>query len=199
MAAPDSTTHLLRAIGEGNLSAQKRLWELVYQELHHLAQQQLVNDPIGRTRQPTSLVHEAFLRLAANEEVRWADRTHFFRTAAQAMRRIRVDDARKRDRLKRGAGRKPVVLDQDPAGCAQDPAELLAVNEALDRLAAEYPEKAEVVALRYFAGLTIDEAAAATGVSPRKIDKDWSFARAWLYRELTKDSATRTVAGCDGH
>ncbi|MCK4658823.1 MAG: sigma-70 family RNA polymerase sigma factor [Phycisphaerae bacterium] len=188
MANPPSKpiTRLLAAVGRGDAAAHNKLWALVYDELHRLAQHQMAHEAPGRTLQPTSLVHEAYLRLTADEDLQWANRRHFFATAANAMRRIRVDDARKRNRLKRGGGRQRIPLDEDPPAFDQDPAEVLAINEALEKLKQKDPRKAEVVTLRYFAGLTIDETADALGLSPRSVDSDWRFARAWLRRELTR-------------
>ena len=197
--SPTPVTDLLTAVGHGDASAHDRLWALIYDELHALAQHQLAGDAVGRVRQPTSLVHEAYLRLTAGQEVEWANRRHFFGAAAQAMRRIRIDDARKRDRLKRGGGRQPEALDEASVphpslregwgtpGFDEDPAELLALHEALTRLEQRDPRKAEVVSLRYFAGLTIDETAQAMGVSPRTVDSEWRFAKAWLHKELSSE------------
>ncbi len=203
-------TQLLAAAGQGDQAAQNQLWSAIYDELHRLAQCQMAGEAHGRTMQPTSLVHEAYLRLIGDEAVQWANRRHFFAAAAKAMRRIRVDDARKRKRLKRGGGRRQVPLDEQgvvgkgfpqgvvregihaPAGRGTpgydpDPAEMLAVDEALSKLEQEDPRKAEVVMLRYFAGLTGDETAQALGLSPRTVDSEWRFAKAWLHRELSSE------------
>ena len=199
-------TRLLAAAGRGDASAHHKLWVLVYDELHRLAQHQVAKETPGRTRQPTSLVHEAYLRLTAGQNIEWANRRHFFAAAAKAMRHIRIDDARKRNSLKRGGGRQSQPLDEDliphpqrgrgtPAPAAgwgtpvseQDPAELLAVDEALGKLEQTDPRKAEVVMLRYFAGLTVDETASALDVSPRTVDNEWRYARAWLHRQLSEE------------
>jgi RNA polymerase sigma factor (TIGR02999 family) len=195
---PNPLTQLLAAAGQGDQAAQNRLWATIYDELRRLAQCELAGHDPKRSPQPTSLVHEAYLRLVGNENVQWANRRHFFAAAAKAMRRIRIDDARKRKRLKRGGGRQAVSLDEEsvphprrgwgtPAevGAAeQDPAEVLAVDEALKRLEQEDPRKAEVVELRYFAGMTVDETAQALGLSPRTVEVEWRFAKAWLHRQL---------------
>lgn len=184
--ASSPVTRLLVAVGQGDASAHEKLWSLVYDELHHLAQRQVADDGRRGSVQPTSLVHEAFIRLTADEEVAWANRRHFFGAAAQAMRRIRIDHARKRDSLKRGGQRQRQSLEECPVILDPDPAEVLAIDEALRKLEQEHPQRAEVVTLRYFAGLTIDETAVAMGLGPRTVDKQWQFARAWLRRELSK-------------
>ena len=188
MTPPPSSrvTQLLDAVGRGDASAQDKLWSMVYDELHAVAQQQLADEALGHRRQPTSLVHEAYLRLTAGEEVQYANRRHFFAAAAQAMRRIRIDDARKRKRLKRGGSDRSSPLQEGHALFDQDPIELLAIDEVLNRLESEDPRKAEVVMLRYFAGLTIDECAKALGVSPKTVDNEWRFARAWLHGMLSR-------------
>lgn len=187
-------TQLLAAAGDGDVVARDRLWGLIYDELHRLARQQLAGDAAKRHLQPTTLVNEAYLRLVGDGHVQWADRRHFFGAAAQAMRRIRVEDARRRRRLKRGGGRRP-----EPAGTAdgrnpldnilvfdRDPVKVIALDEALRRLEERDPCKAEVVLLRFFAGLSVEETAKVLGISPRGVDKEWAFARAWLHRELSK-------------
>jgi RNA polymerase sigma factor (TIGR02999 family) len=182
---PVSVTELLTLVRDGDTEARDRLWQLIYAELHIIAKSQAARDASGRAPQPTSLVHEAFLRLSANEQITWADRRHFFAAAAKAMRSARVDDVRKRNRLKRGGGWQPAALADGLATRDQDLVDVLAVDEALSRLEQHDPQKAEVVSLKYFAGLTIDEIADVLGVSPRKVDKEWYFARAWLHRELS--------------
>jgi RNA polymerase sigma factor (TIGR02999 family) len=159
---------------------------VVYDELRRLARRQMADEAGPRTLQPTALVHEAYLRLQAGENVEWANRRHFFFFAAQIMREIRIDDARKRKRLKRGGGERPCELRDDPAIFDDDPAEVLAVDEALERLDAVDPRKAQVVKLRYFAGLSIEECAETLGVSQRSVNGDWYYAKAWLHRELSK-------------
>jgi RNA polymerase sigma factor (TIGR02999 family) len=189
---PSQVTQLLAAAGRGDKAAHDRLWSLIYRELHALAQHQLADEAAGHRRQPTSLVHEAYLRLTAGAEVQWANRRHFFAAAAKAMHQIRIDDARKRKRLKRGGGQKRDGREgtekgfsvQQAAVFDQDPAEVLAIDEALAKLEKEDPRKAEVVMLRYFAGLTVDECAEALGLAPRTVKNDWQFARTWLHREL---------------
>lgn len=186
---PGQITQLLEAVGSGDTDAHEQLWMLLYEELHTIAQRQMGREAPGRTLQPTALVHEAYLRLFGQEKVEWANRRHFFAAAAKAMRHVRIDSARKRKRQKRGGSqvrraREPVedvhvVFDQDPT-------EVLAVDEALERLRSNDPVKAEIVQLRYFAGMTIDETAEALEVSPRKVDMEWRVAKAWLHRELSK-------------
>jgi RNA polymerase sigma factor (TIGR02999 family) len=143
-----------------------------------------------RTLQTTVLVSEAYLRLVGDADVQWANRRHFFAAAARAMRRIRIDDARKRQRLKRGGGRPVGQLEDDPAAFDQDATELLAIDEALSKLEKADPRKAEVVMLRYFAGLSVEETAAALDIAPRTVDSEWRFAKVWLHRELSKGNTT---------
>ncbi len=179
-------THLLVATGDGDESARTQLWTVIYGELRRLASHQMSAEAGGHTLQPTALVHEAFFRLFDGKDVDWANRRHFFGAAARAMRRIRIDDARKRKRLKRGGEQQRVSLDDAPAFFQQDPTEALAVDEALERLEQEDSRKAEVVMLRYFVGMTEEETAAALGISRRAVQGDWRVARAWLHRELSK-------------
>jgi RNA polymerase sigma factor (TIGR02999 family) len=156
------------------------LLPVVYAELRRLAARQLAGEPAGQTLQPTALVHEAYLRLASAPP----DRGAFLAAAATAMRRILIDRARARKAAKRGGGRGRADIDPDQVAAPERSEQLLALDEALTRLAAEDPRKARLVELRYFVGLTLDESAAALGVSPATADRDWSFARAWLHREL---------------
>ena len=150
----------------------------------------------GRTLQPTALIHEAYLRLMGAVDGEFANRRHFFAAAARVMRCIRIDDARRRGRLKRGGGDSPGSLEDEPPMFDQDPAEVLAVHEALDRLEERHPEQAEVVMLRYFASMTVAETAVAMEVSPRTVNKEWRLARAWLHRELSKgDTGVRLQGG----
>ncbi len=186
-SGPSPVTELLRAVGGGDLAARERLWETIYQELHRLARRQLTHDGCGlRT---TTLVHEAYLRLTDDGAMSFENRRHFFAAAAKAMRRIRVDYARMRRAVKRGAGRRPADLNGDVLPVeADDPVALLALEEALQQLESEDASAAEVVELRYFAGFSIDETAEAMGVSPRTVDMRWKYARAWLRRQLSSDS-----------
>lgn len=181
---PGPVTQLLVAVSQGDAHAGDRLWSAVYDELRRLARRQLANEGRDCTFESTSLIHEAFLRLVGDEPVEWASRRHFFAAAARAMRHIRIDDARKRGRIKRGGDRQAQPLNDQLAIFDNDPTEVLAVDEALKKLEEVAPRQAEVVMLRYFAGLSVDEAAQALGVSPRTVDYEWRFARAWLHREL---------------
>lgn len=185
MPADKPVTQLLAAAGQGDTAARERLWGLIYAELHELAGKQMAREAPGRTLQPTALVHEAYMRLFGREQGAYANRRHFFAAAARAMRRIRIDDARKRKRMKRDGGQQPVPgLERSAAVLEPDPAEVLALDEALARLEETHPRMAEVVSLRYYAGLSVDDTAEAIGVSPRTVDSDWQFARAWLHRAL---------------
>lgn len=216
-------TRLISAAACGDRDASERLWSLVYDELHRVAQRQLNAEAPGHTLQPTTLVHEVYLRLAASGQPACSDRRHFFATAAKIMRQIRVDYARMKRTLKRGgAGCNPAAgsagavaaggsneadrsgpphfngVPADPplaasAGLAgdvgaldPDPAALLALDEALGRLERADPRKAEVVNLRYFVGLTIEETAEVLGLSTRCVQNEWSFARVWLHREMSR-------------
>jgi len=183
-------TQLLSAAADGDSGALNKLWSAVYEELHRLARTQLAQEGSGCSFQTTSLINEAYLRLIGESDIAWANRRHFFGAAAQAMRRILVDDARSRGRLKRGAGQTPGALPDELPGPEQDPVKLLAISEALEKLAQVDPPRAEIAMLRYFAGLSIDETAAALEVSPRTVDTGWRFARAWLHRELSKGDST---------
>jgi len=183
-------TELVDAAAGGDAGAQSGLWSAVYDELHRLARSQLAHESSGCSFQTTSLINEAYLRLMGDGDVSWANRRHFFGAAAQAMRRILVDDARMRGRLKRGGGETPGPLPDELPGPERDPVKLLAMSEALEKLEQVDPPRAEIALLRYFAGLSIDETAAALGVSPRTVDTGWRFARAWLHRELSKGDST---------
>lgn len=183
-------TQLMTAAGRGDADAAERLWHVVYHELRQIAHAQLRQEPQQSQLQTTVLVHEAYLRLTNRDGqlVPWENRRYFFAAAAEAMRRIRVDDARRRCRHKRGGGRSPGVLGGEPGVFDPDPTEVLAVNDVLDQLAERDPRKAEIVKLRYFAGLTIDDTATAVGLAPRTVDSEWRLARAWLHRALTSGS-----------
>ena len=181
-------TRILYAIGAGDPAATSQLLPLVYDELRRLAAQKLAQEPAGQTLQPTALVHEAYLRLVGpGDEPRWDGRGHFFAAAAEAMRRILVENARRRKSQKRGGGRKRLDLEGAEPAAPEPDDDLLALDEALDKLAARDPDKARLVQLRYFAGLTIEEAAALLGISPATAKRAWAFARAWLFQQIASD------------
>ena len=194
---PGSLTQLLTAVNNGDTDAQDTLWTLVYSELRRIAGAQMRREVRGDALQTTALVNEAYLRLVGNEDVQWANRRHFFGAAAEAMRRIRVDDARRRGRLKRGGGQAAEPLQEEPAVAGHDPSEVLAINDSLAELEQQDARKAEVVKLRYFAGLSVDDTAHALGLSPRTVDNEWRFARAWLHRALSQVDS-QTNFGTDG-
>jgi RNA polymerase sigma factor (TIGR02999 family) len=179
-------SEVLKAIDDGDPQAASQLWLLVYDELRRLAAQQLANEKPGQTLQPTALVHEAFLRLVVpNRGHSWNNRGHFLAAAAEAMRHILVDNARRKQRTKHGGGRKRVVLEETVPAPPEDTDELLALDEALTRLKAADPEAAAVVQLRYFGGLSMEDAAQTLGISRASAYRLWAFARAWLLQELT--------------
>ncbi len=178
--------HLLDTLQEGDPVAGDQLLVLVYSELRRLAAAKMSREAPGQTLQPTALVHEAWLRLGGDGQC-WENRAHFFGAAAEAMRRILIERARRKLALKHGAGAEHVDADKiEIAAPAKDDRELLAVHEALDWLAAHDARKAELVKLRYFAGLTIDEAADVLGISAPTAKRDWTYARAWLFREIER-------------
>jgi RNA polymerase sigma factor (TIGR02999 family) len=176
----DDISRIISAIRDGDRLAAERLLPLVYDELRALAAQKLERESAGQTLQATALVHEAYMRLVGSEDPGWDGRGHFFAAAAEAMRRILINRARDRGRLKRGGGRTRIDLEDlcDPFE-APDEA-LLDLDDALARLAEAYPRPAELVRLRFFGGLTLGEAAALLEISPRTADREWTFARAWL-------------------
>src|SRR4051812_2067797 len=185
LAGVADVTQILNAIERGDPKAAAELLPLVYDELRKLAAARLADERPGQTLQPTALVHEAYLRLVGGgPHAPWNGRGHFVAAAAEAMRRILVEQARRRRAAKRGGDRGRTDLDPDAVTAPAPDDELLALHEALDRLAAAHPEKAELVKLRYFAGLTADQAADALGVSPSTADRHWAYARAWLGRAL---------------
>ena len=186
VTAPQSQiTSLLSAVGNGDNGAAERLWRAVYDELHRVAKARMAREGRRGDLQTTVLVQEAYMRIMGKDGAAVPEnRRHFFAAAANAMRQFLVDDARKRGRAKRGGGRRPGELGEAVAALDCDPAEVLALDEALEKLRLHDAEKAEIVQLRYFAGLTIDETADVLGISPRKVDKEWRFAKTWLHREL---------------
>src|SRR5262245_5199199 len=177
-------TRILSAIEQGDPRAASQLLPLVYDELRQLAAHRLAHQAPGQTLQPTALVHEAYLRLVGDPEGSdWDSRGHFFAAAAEAMRRILVDQARRKGAVKRGGGRRRVPL-AELHRITEFPEDLLDLDDALTRFAAEEPDKARLVQLRFFAGLSTAEAAGALGVSVATAERWWAFARAWLYSEL---------------
>lgn len=186
--ARHEVTQLLNAAAGGDSRAAEELLPLVYQELRKLAHARMAHEPVGQTLQPTALVHEAYLRLLGSADVKWDGRGHFFGAAARAMRRILVERARSRNRIKRGGDRKRVEfgdqLEVVSADSEQSDEQLVALDSVLEKLEAYDRRKCDVVMLRYFAGLSIEETAASLGLSPATVKNEWAFARAWLHREI---------------
>ena len=178
-------TCILSAIEQGDPHAAEQLLPLVYDELRKLAGQKMAQEAPGQTLQATGLVHEAYLRLVDVDKAQhWNSRGHFFAAAAEAMRRILIDTARRKGRVKRGGDRKRVDLDDADVVSMAAPDELLVIDEAIAKLAVEDPQAAQLVRLRYFAGLPVEEAAELTGLSRSSAYEHWSYARAWLHCEL---------------
>lgn len=176
-----------RASG-GDRAALDALMPAVYRELRRLAARYLARERKGQSIQATMLVHEAYLRLFKAKGLQWQNRPHFMAIAAHSMREILVERARARDASKRGGGRARVTMDDALAQVPETPIDVLALNEALDRLAAIDRQQARIVELRYFGGLTVEEVADAIGVSPATVKRDWTAARAWLYREISRQA-----------
>ncbi len=190
MTEPSEVTQLLVKWGEGDADALDRLFPLVYGELRRQARRHLRRERVGHTLQATALIHEAYVRLVDQRSVRWQNRAHFFAISAQLMRRILVDHSRGRHRAKRGGSAARVPLeDVLLVAAGQLDVDVLALDEALTRLAALEPRQAQVVELRFFGGLSIEETAAALGVSPATVKNDWNFAKAWLRREMSGGGA----------
>ena len=182
----NEVSNILSAIDQGDPHAADQLLPLIYEELRKLAAQRLAHEKPGGSIQPTMLVHEAYLRLVGNgTEQHWNGRGHFFAAAAEAMRRILIDRARRNRRPIHGGDRERVPLDEQNLAIDEQSEELLALDEALTRLAEQEPVKAELVKLRYFAGLTLEEAAASLGISPATAKRYWAFARAWLFAAIS--------------
>jgi RNA polymerase sigma factor (TIGR02999 family) len=183
----NAVTQILSAIEKGQTQATDELLPLVYAELRSLAAQKLSQESPGQTLQATALVHEAYLRLLGPEVKAWKSRGHFFGAAAEAMRRILVDNARRKQRLKRGGNQQRVDMDDVQLGAEGPSEDMIALDEALTKLAEMDKVKAELVKLRYFAGLTVEQAAQALGFSETTAKEHWRFARAWLFRQITVD------------
>lgn len=183
-------TDLLRGWSHGDEAAFEQLIPLVYEELHRMARRYLAGERANASLQPTALVNEAFLRLLGWNQARWKNRRHFFGVSAQMMRRILVDVARRRAAQRRGGfDAIRVPLEEVEVSAREPDQDLVALNGALDRLAAEDSRKAQVVELRFFGGLSMEEVAETLGISLRTANHDWAFARAWLHRELTENRA----------
>ena len=188
-AAPGPVTLLLRDVAAGDAGAMQRLMDTVYQELRTLAQARMQGERSGHTLQPTALVNEVYLRLLQLDHVSWQGRAHFFRAAAEAMRRILIDHARGKNAVKRGDGRAALEITHVGEALAQaDGTGLLALDEAFDRLAQVHATTAEVVRLKFYAGLGDAAVAQALGVSERSVRREWAFARGWLRERLERDS-----------
>lgn len=183
----NEVTRILGEIQKGDLEAGSELLPLVYAELRRLAVRRMANERAGHTLQPTALVHDAYLRLVGPDgaDQNWNGQAHFFGAAAEAMRRILIESARKKGRIKRGGEFDRVTWVESQIGDGSPGEELLAVNEALEKLEAEDPDLARLAKLRYFAGMTVPETAAALGISPRSVNRQWECARAWLYCEIS--------------
>lgn len=185
--SPESVTSILARVERGDPGAQETLWELVYEDLKHLAAARLSKLAPGQTLQATALVHEVWVRLSGGGEEHWQGRAHFFGAAARSMRNILVDQARRKQRLRHNSGQRPAELATDlVADVGADGADLLALEEALTALAHEYERPAHLVTLRFFAGLSAEEIAELMGLTKRTVDRDLLFARTWLRRQLDR-------------
>ena len=186
----DSVTEILAGVrGQSREAAMERLLPLVYDELRTLARAHLRHERPDHTLQPTALVHEVYLRLLGTTQPPWNDRQHFFRAAAEAMRRVLIEHARRRGRVKRGGRRVRVELGAVDLANDEDLEQLVALDDAFRRLEQQDPQAADVVRLRFFAGLSVEETAQATGLSERTVKREWAFARAWLYDALRDSGA----------
>jgi RNA polymerase sigma factor (TIGR02999 family) len=181
-------TRILNAIEQGDARAADELLPLIYEELRLLAAQKLSQEPPGQTLQATALVHEAYIRLAGEEAQNWGNRRHFFLAASEAMRRILIDNARRKKSQRRGGHQQRVDFDHTGVADRYLPGDLLELDEALIRLTDHDPDVGDLVKLRYFGGLTIEQAAKIKGISRRTAGRYWKYARLWLYREMTKGS-----------
>jgi len=184
----NEVTRILNAIGQGDDRAAAQLLPLVYDELRRLAAAQMAREKPGQTLDATALVHEAYLRLAGEQQ--FENRRHFFAAAVEAMRRILVENARRKQRQKRGGGRERVELDEVALAAPESDIRLLALNEALDRFAKVEPAKAQLVKLRWFGGLSLDAAAELLDISPSTADRWWAYARAWLRAEIAEEKSS---------
>jgi len=182
--APGNVTQILAAVGAGDKKAAEELLPLVYDELRRLAAARMAHESPGQTLQATALVHEAWLRLVGSNETVWNGRGHFFGAAAEAMRRILLDRARKKGRVRHGGNLQRLDLDQVTVATQDSDDVIIALHDALEKLAAESPQKAEIVKLRYFGGLEHAEIAEVLGVSEPTVRRHWAYARSWLYAEL---------------
>jgi len=178
-------TRILTAIEQGDAKSTDELLPVVYNELRRLAAYKMANEPAGHTLQPTALVHEAWLKLVDSPAQSWQNRAHFFGAAAEAMRRLLIARARRKGRQRRGSGAKHLDVDEIEIASPAPDDQLLALNEALDRFAALEPEQAELVKLRYFVGLKIEESAEVLGISQATAKRWWTYARAWLLDEIS--------------
>lgn len=188
--APSETTEVtqyLKALSHGDPTAMDHLIPIVYQTLRQQAAAYLRREPPGHSMQPTALVHEAFMKLANQRNVDWQGRSHFFAIGAQAMRRILVDHARRKARARHGGGRQRISLDDNLAVSRERDTNLLALDDALEKLAQLDPRQAKIVELRFFGGLSVQEVADVLGVSKRTVEADWTMVRAWLRRELSEE------------
>lgn len=186
-ARTTEVTRILDAIGEGRAGAAEELLPLVYQELRQLAARKMANEPPGQTLQATALVHEAYLRLLGSERPQWKGRGHFYGAAAEAMRRILIERARRRQAERHGGRLRRVDFEGLELGAEPDDEQLLALHEALAKFEQRDEAKARLVKLRFFAGLSLPQAAEALGIPEGTAKRDWAFARAWLYREMTRE------------
>jgi len=179
-------TRILEAAQNGDPTAAEQLLPLVYEELRRLAAHKMANEAAGQTLQPTALVHEAWLRLVGNQEQQWNGRAHFFGAAAEAMRRILIENARRKGAQRHGGGQVKLDIQDIEIATAPKDDELLALSDALEKFAVRDKQKAELVKLRYFVGLTTEEAAQVLGISVPTADRWWNFSRAWLYEEIER-------------
>lgn len=181
-------TQILNAAGRGDTKASEELLPLIYDDLRRHAMVQMAHEAAGQTLQPTALLHEAWLRLVGNGSRQWQNRAHFFGAAAEAMRRILIENARRKSRLKRGGDQIRVDSDQIELAATTPDEKVLLINDALEQFQVEDPEKAQVVVMKFFGGRTNQEVAESLGVTERTVERHWAYAKAWLFQRIRKQS-----------